>query len=147
MADINRYVFTGRLARDPLTKTNGDMKISRFTVACEERKTRSASNPHVNWINCVAFRNTAEFIEKYITKGMAVTVGGMVHTDSYDRNGQKVYTTDVYVQEIKPVFTQQAQTNQQPQQRNQQSYSNTANTSYQNTSDDTFEITADDLPF
>lgn len=100
----NKWIGVGRIVRDPEIKytqtTNGDMAIGRFTVACD-RKFKRDGEPTADFINCVAFGKTAEFLEKYCTKGTKLVVEGRIQTGSYtNKDGNKVYTTDIAVENI-----------------------------------------------
>lgn len=76
------------------------MAISRYTLAVERRGKKKEGDQSTDFINCVAFDKSGEFAEKYFTKGLRVLVSGRIQTGSYtNKNGQKVYTTDVIVEE------------------------------------------------
>ena len=101
---MNKVILVARLVRDPEIKytqtTNGDMAIGRFTVACD-RKFKRDGEPTADFINCVAFGKTAEFLEKYCTKGTKLVVEGRIQTGSYtNKDGNKVYTTDIAVENL-----------------------------------------------
>ena len=96
----------GRLTRDPdLRYSTGErqMAIARYTLAVDRRgRSRSADGTEqtADFINCVAFDKAAEFAEKYFHQGMRVLVSGRIQTGSYtNKDGQKVYTTDVIVED------------------------------------------------
>ena len=98
---MNKVVLMGRLARDPDVRyTQGDkpLCIARYTLAVD-RRFKKEGEPTADFINCVTFGRSAEFTEKYFCKGLRVTVSGRIQTGSYERDGQKVYTTDVVVEE------------------------------------------------
>ena len=92
----------GRLTRDPEVRyTQGDnaMAIARYSLAVDRRFKRDGE-PDADFINCVAFGKSGEFAEKYLKKGTKVAVVGRIQTGSYtNKDGQKVYTTDVVVEE------------------------------------------------
>lgn len=103
---MNKVILMGRLTRDPEVRySQGDntMAVARFTLAVDRRGRRDANGDGTqtaDFISCVAFRTNAEFIEKYFRQGMRVLVSGRIQTGSYtNRDGQKVYTTDVVVEE------------------------------------------------
>lgn len=102
---MNKVILCGRLTRDPETRyTQGEnaMAISRYTLAVERKtkKEQRSNEPSADFINCVAFRKSAEFAEKYFSKGLRVLISGRIQTGSYtNKDGQKVYTTDVIVEE------------------------------------------------
>lgn len=99
---MNKAILMGRLTRDPdIRWTQGqDQKcIARYTLAVDRRfkQERGAS---ADFISCVAFGHQAEFAEKYLRKGIKIAITGRIQTGSYtNRDGQKVYTTDVVVEE------------------------------------------------
>lgn len=99
---MNNVVLMGRMARDPETRyTQSDMCVSRFSLAVDRRGKREEGKQNADFISCVAFKKTGEFVEKYGKKGMKFVLRGHIQTGSYeDKDGKKVYTTDVVVDEI-----------------------------------------------
>ena len=99
---MNKVILTGRFTRDPEIKyTNDGTSIARFSIAVNRRFVKEGSDQKADFLNCVAFGKSAEFIEKYFTKGMKADLSGRIQTGSYtNRDGQKVYTTDIVVEEI-----------------------------------------------
>ena len=95
----------GRLTRDPEVRySSGErsMAIARYTLAVDRRGRRSqgadGQEQTADFINCVAFDRAGEFAEKYFHQGMRVLVSGRIQTGSYtNKEGQRVYTTDVIV--------------------------------------------------
>ena len=102
---MNKVILMGRLTRDPdIRYTQGDnsMCIARYTLAVDRRFNRSAGNDGSNadFIPCVAFGKSAEFVEKYLKKGTKMAVTGRIQTGSYtNKDGVKVYTTEVVVED------------------------------------------------
>ena len=100
---MNKVIIIGRFTRDPEIKySTGEnaTATARFSLAVNRRFKNKEGNYDADFINCVAFGKTAEFIEKYFTKGMAIGITGRIQTGSYtNKEGQKVYTTDVVVEE------------------------------------------------
>lgn len=98
---MNNVVLVGRLVRDPEVRYNPNgTGVARFTVACDRRFKREGQ-PDADFISCVAFGKTAEFLEKYFTKGRLIGLQGSIQTGSYtNKEGQKVYTTDVVVDNV-----------------------------------------------
>lgn len=92
---MNNVSLIGRFTKDPDTRYTTDNKaVSRFTLAVD----RWSKDAGADFISCVAFGKSAEFIEKYFKKGMKIGVTGSIRTGSYTKdNGDKVYTTDVVV--------------------------------------------------
>lgn len=102
---MNKVILMGRLTRDPesrYTQSNSSqesMCITRYTLAVDRRGNRDGQQS-ADFIGCVAFGRAGEFAEKYFKKGMKVAITGRIQTGSYtNRDGQKVYTTDVVIEE------------------------------------------------
>ena len=100
---MNKVILMGRLTRDPEVRySQGDnsMAIARYTLAVDRRFNRNNDESSADFIGCVAFGRAGEFAEKYFRKGLKVLVTGRIQTGSYtNRDGQKVYTTDVVVED------------------------------------------------
>ena len=104
---MNRVILMGRLTRDPDVRYSqggeGSMAVARYTLAVDRRRTRSNESGNeqtADFISCVAFARSAEFAEKYLHQGTKVVVSGRIQTGSYtNKDGVKVYTTDVVVEE------------------------------------------------
>ena len=99
---MNKVILMGRLTRDPevrYSQGNEPMCIARYTLAVDRRIKREGEQD-ADFINCVAFGRNGEFAEKYLHKGMKIAVTGRMQTGSYtNKDGIKVYTTDVVVEE------------------------------------------------
>ena len=97
---MNVVVLVGRLTDNPeLRKTSSDISVTRFSIAVD-RPFKNGEEKQANFINIVAWRQTAEFISKYFRKGSALCVTGSIQTRSWqDQQGQKRYATDVVVDE------------------------------------------------
>ena len=98
---MNKIILMGRLTRDPEVRysTSGDnqLAIARYTLAVDRRFKRDGEQT-ADFISCVAFARSAEFAEKYLHQGTKVVVSGRIQTGSYtNKDGQRVYTTDVVV--------------------------------------------------
>ncbi len=97
---MNKSILMGRLTRDPDVRYADNKAYARFTIAVD-RRVKQETGQNADFIQCVAFGKTAEFIEKYIQKGTKILVTGHIQTGSYtDRDGKKVYTTDVICEEV-----------------------------------------------
>lgn len=100
---MNKVILMGRLTRDPEVRySQGDnsMAIARYSLAVDRRFKRDGDEQTADFINCVAFGKSGEFAEKYLHKGTKIAVVGRIQTGSFtNRDGQKVYTTDVVVEE------------------------------------------------
>lgn len=104
---MNKVILVGRLTRDPDVRYSAGenaMAIARFTLAVDRRQRRDATTSDqqtADFIGCVAFGRQGEFVEKYFRKGMKAIVEGRIQTGSYtNKDGQKVYTTDVVAEQI-----------------------------------------------
>lgn len=99
---LNKVILMGRLTRDPeLKSTTGGTNVCSFTLAVQRRYAPKGQERQTDFINCTAWRNTAEFISKYFTKGQMMVVEGSIQTRSWDdQNGQKRYATDVVVDNV-----------------------------------------------
>ena len=98
---MNKVILMGRLTRDPEVRySQGEnaTAVARFTLAVDRRFRQGDAS--TDFIGCVAFGKNAEFIEKYFRQGTKAVIAGRIQTGSYtNRDGQKVYTTDVVVEE------------------------------------------------
>ena len=97
---MNKAILIGRLTRDPETsygKKNEGISCAHFTLAVDRR----TKDSNADFIPVVTFGKTAEFVEKYFTKGMKVSVVGRIQTGNYtDKKGETRYTTDVIAEEV-----------------------------------------------
>ena len=102
---MNRVILMGRLTRDPEVRySQGErsMAIARYTLAVDRRGRRGqdGNDQTADFINCVAFDRAGEFAEKYFRQGLKIVITGHIQTGSYtNRDGNKVYTTDVVVED------------------------------------------------
>lgn len=92
---MNKWIGVGRLTKDPEVRVNQDKSIARFSMAI------NMGRDQVEYINITAFDKRAELIEKHFRKGDRIGIIGRIHNGSYtNRDGQKVYTSEIYVDEI-----------------------------------------------
>ena len=100
---MNKVILMGRLTRDPevrYSQGENSTAIARYTIAVDRRFNRNNDEQSADFIGCVAFGRAAEFAEKYFRKGTKIAVTGRIQTGSYtNKDGVKVYTTDVVVEE------------------------------------------------
>lgn len=97
---MNKVMLIGRIVRDPEIRAAGSSTIAKYTLAVD-RKFKKDGEPTADFINCVAWGKLADFAEKYLTKGTKVAVEGRIQTGSYtNKDGNKVYTTDVLVDSV-----------------------------------------------
>ena len=112
---MNRVILMGRLTRDPnitYSQSGENMAIARFTLAVDRRGRRQdgADQQNADFIGCVCFGRQAEFAEKYLRQGTKIAVTGRIQTGSYtNKDGQKVYTTDVVLDDIEFAESKNAQ--------------------------------------
>lgn len=100
---MNKFIGIGRLTRDPEIRyaqtATGNSAIARYTLAID-RKFRRDGEATADFINCIAFGKSAEFVEKYLKQGVKIAIVGRIQTGSYtNKDGVKVYTTDIVVEE------------------------------------------------
>ncbi len=163
---INRVVLVGRLTKDvEVRKTQTGLSVASFTVACDRRVSKSQDNSQqtADFINCVAWRQSADFLGQYARKGAMVGVDGRLQTRSYDRqDGTKAYITEVVCDNVN-LLESKAQSAARASQPVDNSYNNYQQPSYQPqapayqpqpTVEDAFsneqpplDISNDDLPF
>ena len=102
---MNKVILMGRLTREPDVRysqnADGSMAVARYTLAVDRRRGRNSDNEQsADFISCVAFGRSGEFAEKYLHQGTKIVVTGRIQTGSYtNKDGQRVYTTDVVVEE------------------------------------------------
>ena len=101
---MNKAILIGRLTRDPevrYSQGESSTAVARFTLAVDRRFKRAGETQDADFIGCVAFGKQAEFVEKYFKQGMKMVAVGRIQTGSYtNKDGQKVYTTDVVAEDI-----------------------------------------------
>ena len=119
---MNKVILMGRLTRDPEVRYSQGATataIARFSIAVDRRFKRDGE-PDADFINCVAFGNTGEFIERYGHKGTKFVVEGRIQTGSYtNKDGQTVYTTEVVADQVNFL-----ETRSQSQSRQNSSFNN-----------------------
>jgi single-strand DNA-binding protein len=115
---MNKVILMGRLTRDPMvsySQGESSMAVARFTLAVDRRVRRDANNSEqqtADFIGCVAFGKTAEFVEKYFHQGTKMVLEGHIQTGSYtNKEGQRVYTTDVIVDNVEFAESKNAASN------------------------------------
>lgn len=98
---MNRVELVGRLTKDPeLRYTSSNIASVRFTLAVNRPFQNQNGERETDFISCVAWRNQAENMKKYVSKGSLISVEGRIQTGSYDKDGQRVYTTDVVADNV-----------------------------------------------
>ena len=97
---MNKVQLIGRITKDIEIKlTSSQTAYCNFTLAVDRRFKDKDGNKQTDFINCVAWKQTAEFINKYFAKGSRIGVCGSIQTRSYEKDGQKVFVTEVVVDE------------------------------------------------
>lgn len=159
---INRVVLVGRLTRDvEVRKTASGLSVATFTVACDRRMARGQDGNNqqsADFISCVAWRQAADFLGSYARKGALVGVEGRIQTRSYDRDGQKVYVTEIVCDTVNLLESKsQSQSRAQNSSYQDNSYQQPYSQPKPSTNDDfvsddfgagiRMDISSDDLPF
>lgn len=138
---INRAIIVGRITADPvLRKTQSGKSVVSFTIACN-RRIKQEGQPDADFINCVAWNRTADFMAQYVRKGALLGLEGHIQTRNYDdKDGKRVYVTEVVADSVQLL----------------ESKKNAESTPYEATEapaqndeygDYTADIQSDDLPF
>ena len=99
---MNKVILMGRLTKDVETRTTpNDVTVARFSIAVNRRYKDQSGDYPVDFINCVAWRQTAEFVSRYFSKGSMISVVGSIQTRTWeDENQKKQYATDINVEEV-----------------------------------------------
>lgn len=114
---MNKVILLGRLTRDAevrYSQGESSTAVARFSLAVDRRFKRDGEEQTADFISCVAFGKTGEFMEKYGKKGTKFAIEGRIQTGSYtNKDGQRVYTTDVVVEQVE--FAETKSSNNAPQ--------------------------------
>lgn len=106
---MNKIILVGRLTKDPELSATQNSSYVRFNLAVDRRFKRDGDEVTADFPSCIAWGKTAEFIDKYFHKGMKLGLVWRIQTGSYtNRDGQKVYTTDVVAEEVEFVESKNA---------------------------------------
>lgn len=121
---MNKVILMGRLTRDPEVRYSTGatpMAIARFSLAVDRRrKTQNSNEPDADFFNCTAFGKQAEFVEKYLKQGTKILLTGRVQNDNYTgRDGTKVYSVQIIVEEMEFAESKSAQGQSRQQSRHQ----------------------------
>lgn len=151
---INNVVLVGRLTKDvEVKKTQSGLSVASFTIACDRRLSQEQKNngeQSADFISCVAWRGSADFLGQYSHKGDTVGVEGRIQTRNYDRDGQKVYVTEIVANSVSILHStqpRQAQAQTQPQQQTQNTAVTQANDPIEDYLNGYSDINSDELPF
>lgn len=111
---MNEVVLSGRLTKDPeIRATKDGTMVGNFTLAVD-RRFKKDGQPEADFPRCIAWGKTADFAEKYLAKGTKIMIAGRLQTGSYEKDGRKVYTTDVIVDHIEFCEGKKEQQEEQP---------------------------------
>lgn len=99
---MNKVILVGRLSKDPeLRVTQSGVSVCSFSVACDRRFVKEGEERKADFINCIAWRQTGEFVSKYFAKGHRIALEGSLQTRDYtDSEGKKRYVTEVLVDNV-----------------------------------------------
>ena len=99
---LNHITAAGRLTKDPeLRRTQNGVAVASFTIACDRDIKDASGNKQTDFIDCVAWRNTAEFVDKYLTRGRMVIVSGRLQMREWtDKNGNKRRNTEILAESV-----------------------------------------------
>ena len=98
---MNKAILVGRLTKDPeLSTTPSGVSNCRFTIAVNRRYKNAEGGYDADFINCIAWRQQAEFLARFFAKGRMVGIVGSIQTRNYEKDGQRVYVTEVVADEI-----------------------------------------------
>ena len=113
---MNKVILLGRLTKDPDVRNAGETSVAKYSLAVDRRFKRYGEQS-ADFINCIAFGRAAEFAEKYLRKGTKIAGEGRIQTGSYtNKDGQKVFTTDVVVEAQEFAESKGAETTRAPKQ-------------------------------
>lgn len=112
---MNKVILIGNLTKEPeLRTTAGGKSVTTFTVAVQRKFKNESGNFDADFINCIAWGKTAEFVSQYFKKGNKIATVGSIQTRTYDKDGQKVYVTEVVVEEVHFVESKKAESETKP---------------------------------
>ena len=145
---LNKVILIGRTTKDvDLRKTSSGTAVATFTLAVDNRFVQKDGQNTADFISCVAWNNTAEFMNNYVKKGSLVAVEGRIQTRNYDnKDGNRVYVTEVVVETLKSLGSGSRST-----ERTGNSFDgyepSTSGMDYDTSVDVSYDISDDDLPF
>lgn len=143
---MNKVILLGNLTRDPeIRYSQGEkqMAVARFSLAVNRRFAKDGET-NADFLNCTAFGKTAEFVEKYFRQGSRMSLVGRIENNNYtNKNGEKVYSFQIMVEEVEFAERKSAQSNNQTQNQNQPAQENSADDDFMNIPDGI----EDGLPF
>lgn len=149
---INNVALVGRLTKDiDLRKTTSNVSTCTFALAVE-RKYKVEGGPTADFINCVAWRQSADFLSQYAQKGSIIGIEGSIQTRTYDGQNGKVFITEVLCDRVKLIGNKSNNTTNNTNQANNQTYTPPVEHHYDEEEDNfsnkpNINITTDELPF
>jgi single-strand DNA-binding protein len=159
MININSVTLVGRLTKDiELRKTSSNTSVCNFTVAVDRRfQSQQQGGQSADFISCIAWRQSADFLAQYASKGTIVGVEGRIQTRSYDGQNGKVYVTEVVADSVQIISSRNganatANNSYSAPVTNNQTFTPSVEPSYDSMDDDfsntpSLDISSDDLPF
>ena len=137
---LNHITAAGRLTKDPeLRRTQNGVAVASFTIACDRDIKDASGNKQTDFIDCVAWRNTAEFVDKYFTRGRMVIVSGRLQMREWtDKNGNKRRNAEILAENVYFADSKRAVENTEK---------NETKEAAQTVDFDQVEIDGDELPF
>ncbi|MBR3251154.1 MAG: single-stranded DNA-binding protein [Erysipelotrichaceae bacterium] len=159
MININSVTLVGRLTKDiELRKTSSNTSVCNFTVAVDRRfQSQQQNGQSADFISCIAWRQSADFLAQYASKGTIVGVEGRIQTRSYDGQNGKVYVTEVVADSVQIISNRNganasANSSYSAPVTNNQTFTPSVEPGYDSMDDDfsntpSLDISSDDLPF
>ena len=159
MININSVTLVGRLTKDiELRKTSSNTSVCNFTVAVDRRfQSQQQGGQSADFISCIAWRQSADFLAQYASKGTIVGVEGRIQTRSYDGQNGKVYVTEVVADSVQIISSRNganttANNIYSAPVTNNQTFTPSVEPGYDSMDDDfsntpSLDISSDDLPF
>lgn len=151
---LNRVILIGRITKDIETrKTQSGISVTSFTVAVNRRQSKEAPERQADFINCVAWRQTADYMGMYAKKGALISVEGRIQTRNYEgMDGKRVYVTEVLCESIQLLESRNASINRNNEDMIQFNQNESVSYEADNNFDDfgsgiSLDISSDDLPF
>ena len=145
---LNKVILIGRTTKDvDLRRTTSGTAVSTFTLAVENRFVQREGQNTADFISCVAWNNTAEFMDKYVKKGSLVSVEGRIQTRNYDnKDGNRVYVTEVVAENVRMLASKGNERSAGTSFDDYEPVSSRSN-EYEPSIDVSYDISDDDLPF
>ena len=145
---LNKVILIGRTTKDvDLRKTSSGTAVATFTLAVDNRFVQKDGQNTADFISCVAWNSTAEFMNNYVKKGSLVAVEGRIQTRNYDnKDGNRVYVTEVVAENVRMLASKG---NERSAGSNFDDYEpvNSRSNEYEPSIDVSYDISDDDLPF